>query len=391
MASRKLFTLLFIQLFLLGIGGSVVGPLIPILSGSFNVSLDIVGSTLSLNAFGLLLASMFSGILSERLGKKNIVALGSILFTLSFMGLYLSGNFIYFSISYLLFGLSWGTITLNSNALISDTFELNRGRAIIRLNIGFLLGCAFAPLIVSGILSFDIKYRYIFLFLALANAILFISILLLKHESFNIRKSKEDLLNFFSVYRKFLSNKIIIFCAIISFLHFGIGFSFGAWFTTYFESINIPVNISSLILSSTIFAFCLGMLLKSSLVDKLNEEKLMRFFAILAFVFLFGAFISDNLILKIIFLILFNFSFSGIGAMSLSTAIKQNPHYSGPITGVINSFGFTGTIIFQYTAGYLSENYSAVGIFYTSLGALVLMIIFAGILNHHSGTRKEIK
>ncbi len=391
MVSRKLFTLLFIQLFLIGIGGSVVGPLIPILSGSFKISLDIVGSTLSLNAFGLLLASMFSGILSERLGKKNIVALGSILFTLSFMGLYLSDNFIYFSISYLLFGLSWGTITLNSNALISDTFELNRGRAIIRLNIGFLLGCAFAPLIVSGILSFDINYRYIFLFLALANAILFISILLLKHGSFNIKKSKEDLLSFFSVYRKFLSNKIIIFCAIISFLHFGLGFSFGAWFTTYFESINIPVNISSLILSSTIFAFCLGMLLKSSLVGKFNEEKLMRFFAILAFVFLFGAFISDNLILKIIFLILFNFSFSGIGAMSLSTAIKQNPHYSGPITGVINSFGFTGTIIFQYTAGYLSENYSAVGIFYTSLGALVLMIIFSGILNYYSGTRKEIK
>lgn len=391
MANRKLFTLLFIQLFLIGIGGSVVGPLIPILSSSFKVSLDIVGTTLSLNAVGLLLASMFSGILSERLGKKNIVSLGSILFTLSFIGLYLSGNFIYFSISYLLFGLSWGTITLNSNALISDTFELNRGRTIIRLNIGFLLGAAFAPLIVSGILSFNINYRYIFLFLALVNAILFILILLLKHERFNIRKSKEDLLNFFSVYRKFLSNKIIIFCAIVSFLHFGLGFSFGAWFTTYFETINIPVNISSLILSSTLFAFCLGMLLQSSLVDKFNEEKLMRFFAILAFVFLFGAFISDNLILKIIFLILFNFSFSGIAAMSLSTAIKQNPHYSGPITGVINSFGFTGTIIFQYTAGYLSENYSAVGIFYTSLGALVVMNIFAGILNYHSGTQKEIK
>lgn len=391
MANRKLFTLLFIQLFLLGIGGSVVGPLIPILSGSFRVSLDIFGSTLSLNAFGLLLASMFLGILSERLGKKNIVALGSILFTLSFIGLYLSGNFIYFSISYLLFGLSWGTITLNSNALISDTFELNRGRTIIRLNIGFLLGCAFAPLIVSGILSFNFNYRYIFLSLAMVNAILFISILLLKHERFNIRKSKEDFLNFFSVYRKFLSNKIIIFCAIISFLHFGLGFSFGAWFTTYFETINIPVNISSLILSSTLFAFCLGMLLQSSLIDKFNEEKLMRFFAILAFAFLFGAFISDILILKIIFLILFNFSFSGIGTMSLSTAIKQNPHYSGPITGVINSFGFTGTIIFQYTAGYLSENYSAVGIFYTSLGALVVMNIFANILNHHSATRKEIK
>jgi MFS family permease len=390
MVRKKIFTLLFIQLFILGIGGSVVGPLIPILSTTFGVRLDIVGSTLSLNAFGLLIASLFSGILSERLGKKNTVTLGSILFTLSFLGLYFSPNFIYFTVSYLLFGLSWGTITLNSNALISDAFELNRGRTIIRLNIGFLLGAAFAPLIVSGILFLDINYRHIFLSLGLANAILFILILLFKHESLNIRKSKEDFLSFFSVYRKFLSNTIIIFCAIISFLHFGMGFSFGAWFTTYFKSINVPVSISSLILSSTLFAFCLGMLLQSSLVGKFNEEKLMRVFSILAFVFLSAAFIMDNLILKIIFLILFNFSFSGIAAMSLSTAINQNPRYSGPITGIVNSFGFTGTIIFQYTAGYLSENYSAVGIFYTSLSALFIMIIITGILNLYSARVKKV-
>ena len=170
-----------------------MGPLIPILSGTFEVSLDIIGSTLSLNAFGLLIASMFSGILSEKLGKKNTIILGSILFTLSFLGLYFSTNFIYFTVSYLLFGLSWGTITLNSNALISDTFEMNRGRTIIRLNIGFLMGAAFAPLIVSVILFQDINYRYIFLSLGLVNAILFILILLFKHESLNIRKSKEDI------------------------------------------------------------------------------------------------------------------------------------------------------------------------------------------------------
>ena len=390
MARKKIFTLLFIQLFLLGIGGSVVGPLIPILSDNFRVNLDIIGSALSLNAFGLLTASLFSGILSERFGKKNILAAGSILFTISFLSLYLSGNFIYFAISYLVFGISWGTIALNSNSLISDIFELSRSRTIIRLNIGFLLGAAFAPLIVSVILFLNIDWRYIFLSLALANVILFILILFYKHESLSAKKSKEELLSFFSVYRKFLSSIIIIFCAIISFLHFGLGFSFGAWFTTYFESINVPINISSLILSLNLFVFCGGMLVQSSLVNKFNEEKLMRFFSIIAFIFMLSSLLMNHLILKIIFIMLFNFSFSGIAAMSLSTAIKQNPRYSGPITGIINSFGFTGTIIFQYTAGYLSENYSAVGIFYTSLAALFLMIIFTIILSFYSGTPEKI-
>ncbi len=380
MANRKLFTLFFIQLFLLGIGGSVVGPLIPILSDSFKVDLDIVGTTLSLNAFGLLVASVFSGILSERFGKKNIFSLGSILFTVSFLSLYFSGNYVLFTISYLVFGISWGTIVINSNSIISDSFNLNRSSIIIRLNIGFLLGAAFAPLIVSGLLFFDISWRYIFLFAASANVVLFILILLLKHESLGNKKSSENFINLLSTNRGLFSSIIIIFCGIISFLHFGMGFSFGAWFTNYFESLNVPVSISSLILSLNLFVFCAGMLLQSSLVSKFSEKKLMQLFSILAFVFLFTSFLVDHLILKVFFLLLFNFSFSGIATIALSLAIKQKPRYSGSINSIINSYGFTGTIIFQYLAGYLSENISASGIFYTSLSALFLLVLFTSIL-----------
>jgi MFS transporter, DHA1 family, multidrug resistance protein len=380
MNKAKIFTVFFIQLFFLGIGGSLVGPLIPIISESFKVHLDIVGSTLSLNAFGLLVASLFSGILAERFGKKKIFSLGSILFTLTFLGLYFSANYILFTLSYLAFGLSWGTIAVNSNSIISDSFTQNRSMILVRLNIGFLLGAAFAPLIVSGVLFFGISWKYIFLFLALLNAVLFILILSLKQESFNVKKSNENFISLLSNNRKFIANIIIIFCGIISFFHFGLGFSFGAWFTNYFESINVPVRISSLILSMNLFAFCAGMLLQSSLLKKYSEKKLMQFFAIIAFIFLLTSFLIDNLILKIIFIFLFNFTFSGIGTIALTLAIKVSPRYSGSINSIINSFGFTGTIIFQYIAGYLAENFAADGIFYTSLIALFIMAIFTIIL-----------
>jgi len=381
MAGRKLFLLFFIQLFLLGLGGSVVGPLIPILADSFKVNLDIVGSTLSLNAFGLLLASLFSGILSEKFGKRNIFTLGSILFTVSFLSLYFSSNFIYFTLSYIIFGISWGTIVVNSVSIISDIFQLNRSKIIIRLNIGFLTGAFFAPILVSGILFLNISLRYIFLSVALINLFLFILILSFKPEGFDNKKSEENFISLLSINRKFLSNLIIVLCGIISFLHFGLGFSFGTWFTTYFKSLDVPVTIGSLLLSLNLLIFCIGMFVQSSLVSKFNEKKLIQFFSILAFAFLLTSFFLDQLILKIIFILLFNFSFSGIAAISLSIGIKQSPRYSGSITSIINSFGFTGVIIFQYTAGYLSENFSVGGIFYTSLIALFLLIIFTSILN----------
>lgn len=382
MANQKLFALFFIQLFLLGIGGSVVGPLIPIISESFKVNLDIVGSTLSLNAFGLLIACLFSGILSERFGKKNIFSLGSILFIVSFLGLYFSGNFIFFTLGYLVFGIAWGTIVVNSNSIISDSFELNRSRVIIRLNIGFLLGAAFAPLIVSGILFLNISWRYIFLSLAAANAALLALIFLFKHESLGNKKSGENFIELLSTNRGLLLKPVIIFCGIISFFHFGMGFSFGAWFTNYFESINIPVSISSLVLSLNLFIFCIGMLVQSSLTGKFSEKKLMQFFSIPSFLFLLASFLVSNLPVKILFIALFNFSFSGIATIALTLAIKQKPRYSGSITSIIDSYGFTGTIIFQYLAGYLAENFSASGVFYTSLSALFLIIIFTSILRY---------
>ena len=390
MSGKKTFTLLFIQLFILGVGGSIVGPLIPIISDSFEVSLDVVGSTLSLNAFGLLLASMFSGILSERFGKNKMLVTASILFSVSFLSLYLSNNFIYFTISYFIFGISWGIISLICNSLISDIFDSNRSSQIIRINIGYMLGAAFAPLIVSSILFFNVNWRYLFLFIALINTILFIFILLFKNRIYIEKKDKENFASLFSNSRKLLSNPVIIFCGIICFLHAGLGFSFGSWFTTYFKSISVPVNISSLILSLNTFIFCAGMLVQSFLLNKLSEERLMQFLSIPAFIFLFTAFISDNLIVKIVFIALFQFSFSGIAATSISTGIKENPRYSATITGLINSFSFTGTIAFQYMAGYLMENYSKSSIFYTSLGALFLMIIITSILNSYSVRKRKV-
>lgn len=381
MARKKTFLFFYIQFFLLGLGGSIFGPLIPILADGFKVNLDTIGSTLSLSAFGLLLASLFSGILSERSGKRNIFTLGSIFFTVSFLGLYFSSHFIYFTLSYIVFGISWGMVAVNSTSIISDAFQLNRSKVIIRLNTGFLLGSFFAPILVSGILFLNINWRYLFLSVALINVLLFILILSLKLEGLNNKKHKENFISLFTTNRKLLSNLIIILCGIINFLHFGLGFTFGAWFTAYFKNLNVPVTIGSLILSLYLLTFGIGMFVKSSLLTKFNGKKIMQFSSILAFVFLFISFFLDLVTLKIIFIILFSFSFSGIAATSLSMGIKQSPRNSGSIISIINSFGFTGVIIFQYTAGYLSENFSVDSVIYIGLAALFLLAVFTSILS----------
>ena len=309
MAGKKTFPFFYIQFFLLGLGASIFGPLIPILSESFNVSLETIGTTLSLSAFGLLLSSLFTGILSERAGKKNIYILGNLLFTICFLGLYFSTNYTYFTLSYIVFGICWGIIAVSSTSAVSDAFPLSRSRMIMRLNTGFLLGSFTAPLLVSGILYLNIDWRYLFLSVALINVLLLILILSLKLEGLNNKKHEENLRSLLATNRRLLSNLIIIFCGFINFLHLGAGITFGSWLTTYFNNQNVPVTIGSLILSLYLLTFAIGMFVKSSLFAKLNEKKIIQFSSILAFVTLIAFLFLDPLIFKIIF-VNFYFSFS---------------------------------------------------------------------------------
>jgi len=382
MAEKKTFPLFFTQFILLGLGASIFGPLIPVLSESFSVDLDKIGATLSLSAFGLLLTSLLTGILSERIGKKTVYIFGNLLFAACFLGLYFSTHFNYFTLSYILFGAAWGIIAVSSTSVISDIFHLNRSKMIMRLNTGFLLGCFAAPLLVSGALYLNINWRYLFLSVSLLNVLLLISILLLKPEGLHNVKHEDDLRRLLSTNRKLLSNLIIILCGIINFLHLGAGFIFGSWLTTYFKNLKIPVIVGSLILCLYSLSFAVGMFMKSFLFSRFSEKKIMQISVILAFVTLTIFFFADTLILKTILIMLFALSFSGIAAAAISVSIHQDPRNTGSIISIINSSGFLGVVIFQYTAGYLAENFSVNSVIYICIGALFILIIPVSILNY---------
>jgi FHS family glucose/mannose:H+ symporter-like MFS transporter len=389
MAEKKTFPLFFTQFILLGLGASIFGPLIPVLSESFSVDLDKIGATLSLSAFGLLLTSLFTGILSERIGKKTAYIFGNLLFAACFLGLYFSTHFNYFTLSYILFGAAWGIIAVSSTTIISDAFHLNRSKMIMRLNTGFLLGAFIAPLLVSGTLYLNISWRYLFLSVSVLNILLLVSILLLKPESLHNIKHEDNFRRLLSINRKLLSNLTIILCGIINFMHLGAGLTFGSWLTTYLKNLNIPVIIGSLILCLYALTFAVGMFIKSFLFSRFSEKKIMQISAILAFVALTIFFFADTLILKTILIILFALSFSGIAAAAVSLGIHQNPRNSGSIISIINSFGFLGVVIFQYTAGYLAENFSVNSVIYICIGALFILIIPVSILNYsHRFIRK---
>jgi len=382
MIKNRLFLFLFSQFFILGLGDCIVSPLIPMLAKNYGVGLEVIGSTLSLNTFGILLTSLFSGILLERFGRKNIFTIGSLLFIATFLSLYFSKYFIFFALSYFVFGLSRGIITINSTTIVVDNSISNKSKRVLRLHLGFMSGAFIAPILVSIILRLNSDWKYLFLLVAFINTILLVSILSIKPEGFSTN-NKENLRSIFFANRMLLSNKIIILCGIINFFDYGFSAIFIAWFTTYWKNLNITLETGSLILSLYLLMNMFGMLTKSSLVTKLGERKVIQLFPILSLALLGISFFIDLLIIKIILILLFGFSFPGIGGISLAMSVKQNTHYSGSITSIQYSFSYSGIIIFHYIAGYLMGNFSLNSIIYIGLAAVFLLIIFTNILNFY--------
>ena len=382
MTSKKIFPAFFIQFFILGFGGAIVGPLIPVLADFFKVRLDVIGTILSMNAFGILIATLFSGIVAERFGKKNIFIAGCILLIGSFLSIYFSSGLALFTAGYAIFGISLGMVQVNAISIISDFYLLNRSKMLLRVLTGTSLGSFVVPGIVSIVLLKNINWKYIFLSIAILNTALLIIMAALKILGTGKTQEKEELKSLFIANKNLFKSPIVILCGVISFLHYGTNMAFSSWFTTYFKGQDVSVSKSSLLLSIYLFVFGMGMFLKSFVFTRFDEKKVMFYSSLLAFVFLFISIFTQHLAAKFILILFFGFSFAAVGALALAAAIKQHQRYSGSVTSIIGSFGYTGVVVLQYLTGYLTENFSASSMIYVSLASVFLMVILTSLLGH---------
>ncbi|MBD8499754.1 MFS transporter [Paenibacillus sp. CAU 1523] len=144
---------IFLGFIIFGISENIKGPAIPRIQFDFMLNEAQLGTLLSLNALGYLLACSFTAFLTRIWGIKivSIAAFGAML---------LSGVFIYFSHSYPLFASSYflmyignGMLEIALAILGARIFVKNTGM-MMNLSHGFYgLSSTVAPLIATGLMS----------------------------------------------------------------------------------------------------------------------------------------------------------------------------------------------------------------------------------------------
>ena len=379
--NNKILVYAFFQILILAAARNIIAPLVPIISGELGVGLDYIGSAIALSIFALFFVSLTTGNLIEIIGLKKVLFIGlGINFTGSLL-LYFSHTFSIFIIAYFLMDLGFGMLIIGNLSIVGTLYPKNKTASLIKINIGQITALTIAPLIVSLSLFIKVDWRYYYIFNLVP--IIALAIVLWRIKIPRISRVETSFKNLFSANKRMITNPAFIICGFIIFFYTSVMNTFFVWFTSYFKSINIDINISSLFLSIFGASIFIGMLLRNKLIKHFRKKRILLFSFIVSFLFLIGVLYADNLIAKNILIALFGIAIAGNFTMTFSIASGLFPKYTNSASGLSVAFANLGIMTFQYLSGYMSEYYSKNSVLYINISILFILIVLTTFLNFH--------
>src|SRR5579885_3259562 len=165
-----------LAIFVYGMIAAMLGTILPDLSARFNLTPKQNGTIASMQALGLIIASVGVGPLIDNEGKKVGLVLGLALITVALFLLPKStgfGNIVFYLF---LLGLGGGIIVTGANALASDVSESSRATTLNLLTLFFGLGGLATPFISANLLGRNsVKLCYLVATLAAITLVIHIT------------------------------------------------------------------------------------------------------------------------------------------------------------------------------------------------------------------------
>jgi len=376
----KLLIYAFFQIMFLAIARSIIGPLIPLIAIELNVGLDFIGSAIALSVFALFFVSVTTGNLIEVIGLKKVLFIG---LGINFVGsvlLFFTNTFSIFILAYFLIELGVGMLVIGNLSIAGNFYPTRKASSLLKINFGNTLAFIISPLLVSLILYIDIDWRYYYIVHLIPLIVL--AIILSRIDIPWHIKVDTNLRSLFSANKKIISSPAFILCGIIIFFYVSVTNTFFVWFTSYFTSLKIELDISSLFLAIYGTAIFLGMLLRNKLFKHFKKKRLLFFSFIISFFLLIGVLFTGNLIAKNILIFLFGISIAGNFTITFSISVELFPKYTNSASGLTVAFANLGIMVFQYVSGFMSEYYSRNSVLYINISILFILIIATALLNY---------
>ncbi|MGA8491119.1 MAG: MFS transporter [Terriglobales bacterium] len=162
-----------LAIFVYGLIAAMLGTILPELSERFHLSPSQNGTIASVQALGLILASLGVGPLLDNEGKKLGMVLGLAFISFALFALPRSPGFRSILLLLFLLGVGGGTLVTAANSLVSDVGEAHRATALNLVNLFFGLGGLATPFIAANLFKRNwVRLCYTIAFLTVATLVI---------------------------------------------------------------------------------------------------------------------------------------------------------------------------------------------------------------------------
>ncbi|MBJ7539606.1 multidrug effflux MFS transporter [Marinomonas transparens] len=333
-------------------------PSLPTIANNLGSSQVTIQYTITTFLFGMAIGMLFFGPMSDLLGRKKLLLIGTAFYLFSSIGCALVNDGE--SLILLRFFQSLGAAAAGvlGRALVRDFFPLDKAAGILsNMHIISMAVMLMSPILGAYIVTW-LNWRWIFYFLSTLSFLALIGIFFIIQEpQKNHATNKTSFRAYLAIYGECLSNKKVSFYMLAN------GFSFGGMFAfiaasafVYIDFFSFTETTYAVIFSANVAMVIAATFINKSLVSKFTLYKALRMTCITSLsaglmILITALFFPTSALLFIAVTMLYISVTGAIGANSLACLFELMPSRAGTMAGLLVSMQFiVGGIVSAVTS-----------------------------------------
>lgn len=263
----------FIAFFLFGFADNLKGPTLPEVLRELNFTYSQGGTLMFAAYLGFLIATLLTGLLSDRAGNKMVLFVACACLLPGFLGY---GGFSAFGLlaaAMLAIGLGLGSIEVGGNLIVVDLYAQDKGRYLNLLGFFHGLGSALAPLYAGRLLKIGVSWRNIYWSGAIIVVLLAVYFLFTHYPRKPSAESHQ--LDFKHLGKSAFTKEMIWYDLLIA-VYVAAEIGIGAWLVDFLQNVKAQsIMRSSLSLSLFFAGVTVGRLIGSFFIEKVGYHKVL--------------------------------------------------------------------------------------------------------------------
>ena len=366
---RLLIAVSYLSIGMLGVYISLYQYTVLSISQLFILNAAIMGVLIALQSLGNSLPPLFLGMLSAKIGKRNVTLIS---YSLMILGTLLAGitqSLPAFIVSVFIIGAGLSVTEGTLSAVLADEFPDQSTRHLNFSQVAFSTGAMTGPFIAQALIADGVYFKDLFIYIAVVFMVLLVLFCFTRQYNDNAHQSTDNI-SFRAA--DFLKNRIFLLLALAIFLYVGLENTIANFSDSYFELVLGNPGLSAVALS----LFWGGMIPSRFLAGilKTNLKKLFTVLASIVFASVIAAMLIPDNNAKILLFFVCGFGCGPLWPLLMDAAAKRHKGRSGPALNVMMTFSGLGGAALPLAAGLAVNQSSQSAAYYISAAACVLML-----------------